>query len=79
LTKLRIGAPGRKSRLIMRRPCSCSARLSAWPPASATGIWAGSAPPWLANSSPCATLAMLQATMIWLASLTIWPLPAGPT
>jgi hypothetical protein len=36
------------------------------------------APPAHANRRPCATLAILQATMIWLASLAIWPLPAGP-
>jgi hypothetical protein len=71
--------PGLKVRLIMRSPCTSRMRLLAKPPISAWRTLAGSAPALLANSSASATASMLSATMIWLATLVVWPSPLPPT
>ena len=54
-------------------------RLDANPPISAWRTLAGSAPALLANSRASLTAAMFSATMIWLATLVVWPSPLPPT
>jgi hypothetical protein len=49
------------------------------PPISAWRTLAGSAPALLANTSASPTAAMFSATMIWLATLVVWPSPLPPT
>ena len=71
--------PGSKLRLIMRSPCTSRILLDAKPPISAWRTRAGSAPARAANSSASATAWMFRATMIWLATLAVWPSPLPPT
>ena len=71
--------PGLKLRLIMRSPCTSKMRLAAKPPISAWRTLAGSAPALAANSRASPTASMLSATMIWLATLQVWPSPTPPT
>ncbi|MDT4881838.1 hypothetical protein FQZ97_1177250 [compost metagenome] len=54
-------------------------REAAKPPISAWRTLAGSAPALLANTRASLTAAMLSATMIWLATLVVWPSPLPPT
>ncbi len=53
-------------------------REVASPPISASLTRAGSAPALEANSSPSATASMVNATMIWLATLVVCPSPLPP-
>ena len=70
--------PGSKVRLIMRSPCTSRMRDEAKPPMSALRTMAGSAPALEANSSASPTASMVSATMIWLATLAVWPSPFPP-
>ena len=54
-------------------------REPAKPPASASRTLAGSAPARLAKVSASATAWMVRPTMIWFATLAVWPSPFGPT
>src|SRR3981081_2137388 len=63
----------------MRSPCTSSMREAAKPPISAWRTLAGSAPIFEANSSASPTASMVSATMIWFATLQVWPSPLLPT
>ncbi len=63
----------------MRSPCTSRMRDEANPPISAWRTLAGSAPAFEANSSASPTASMVSATMIWLATLQVWPSPLPPT
>ena len=54
-------------------------RDAAKPPISASRTRAGSAPAFAASSSASPTASIVSATMIWLATLVIWPSPLPPT
>ena len=71
--------PGSKVRFTMRSPCTSRMRDEANPPISAWRTFAGSAPAFDANSSASPTASMVSATMIWLATLQVWPSPLPPT
>ncbi|RMS66728.1 hypothetical protein ALP65_04559 [Pseudomonas aeruginosa] len=71
--------PGSKVPLTMRSPCTSRIREEAKPPISASRTLAGSAPLRAANSRASATAWMFSATMIWLATLAVWPSPLPPT
>src|SRR5437762_379159 len=71
--------PGSKVRLIMRSPCTSRMREAAKPPISACRTLAGSAPALEANSKASPTASIVSATMIWLATLVVWPAPTSPT
>ena len=71
--------PGSKVRLIMRSPCTSRMREAANPPISACRTLAGSAPAFEANSRASPTASIVNATMIWLATLVVWPAPMSPT
>lgn len=71
--------PGSNVRLIMRSACTSRILDEAKPPSSASRTRAGSAPARDANSRASATASMFSATMIWLATLAVWPSPLPPT
>ncbi len=54
-------------------------RDAANPPISAWRTRAGSAPIFEAKRSASPTASMLSATMIWFATLQVWPSPLPPT
>ena len=54
-------------------------RDEANPPISASLTFAGSAPARAANSNASPTASMVSATMIWFATLVVWPSPLPPT
>ena len=53
-------------------------REAANPPISASRTFAGSAPAFFAKVSASATASMVRPTMIWLATLAVWPSPTPP-
>ncbi|MNZ99984.1 hypothetical protein D3C78_1193290 [compost metagenome] len=71
--------PGSKVPLIMRSACTSRIFEEAKPPISASRTLAGSAPFLAANSRASLTAWMFRATMIWLATLAVWPSPLPPT
>ena len=71
--------PGSKVPLIMRSPCTSRIFDEAKPPISASRTLAGSAPFFAANNSASATAWIFRATMIWFATLAVWPSPLPPT
>jgi hypothetical protein len=65
--------------LIIRSPWTSSTRDDANPPRSAWRTLAGSAPIFEAKRSASPIASMLSATMIWFATLQVWPSPLPPT
>src|SRR6516225_6309626 len=63
----------------MRSPCTSRMRELAKPPISAARTFAGSAPALDANKSASPTASIVRATIIWLATLVVWPSPLAPT